>query len=377
MDNSSPNTEVALPTPLADKVPQNHKSLYVNYVRAIAACAVVQMHTNGAYLFLFDPAASTHPQFVTADIFYSLLRWATPFFIMISGAMLIRPFSEQSSSDFLRNRFRRVVAPFAWWGAVYLLYPYRFDIVDGVPVDWGKMLHTFFYEDIYFHLWFIPMIMGLYILTPVLRIYTRSATQRDIAYFLGIIFVFNAGHHFFPGVLLVKHFSWLGYLGYYLLGYYLHTYPINLRWKRIIYTLGLLMPVVNALGTWWFSVQKGQYNEILLVYASPTVLITTTALFLYLRDFDWDSFSKRRPGVHRSVMYLADISFGVYFAHPLVLDVLKNGYLFNLHASPENFFNLPLHPAIAGPLVAIITIVISGGIIALMRKSPVLKKWAM
>lgn len=377
MENFTQNAVEESASPAIPTADRKRKSLYVSYVRALAACAVVQMHTNGAYLYEFDPARPTDPLFVTADIFYSLLRWATPFFIMISGAMLIRPHSTETTKTFLLKRLQRVVAPFALWGVVYLLYPIRFDIINGTPINWPRMWQSLFYEDIYFHLWFIPMIAGMYLLTPVLRVFTRTASRRELEYLLAVIFISNAGHHFLPNILIIKHFSWLGYLGYYLLGYYLHMYAISLSWKKILYPLAILMPVVNALGTWWLTVQKGQYDEKLFVYASPTVLITTAALFLYLREMDWEAFALRNPRVHRGVMFIAGISFGIYFVHPVLLDMLKNGYIFVYSVSPKDFFGIAMHPAIAGLLVSSIAFLLSILVITLLGKSPLLKKWMM
>lgn len=377
MENFTQNAVEESASPAIPVAQPKRKSLYVSYVRALAACAVVQMHTNGAYLFEFDAARPADPLFVTADIFYSLLRWATPFFIMISGAMLIRPHSAETTETFLLKRLQRVVAPFALWGVVYLIYPIRFDIINGTPIDWSRVWNALFYEDIYFHLWFIPMITGMYLLTPVLRVFTRTASRRELEYLLAVIFISNAGHHFLPNMLVIKHFSWLGYLGYYLLGYYLHTYSIALSWKKILYPLAFLMPVLNALGTWWLTVQKGQYDEKLFVYASPTVLITTAALYLYLKERDWDAFALRKPSIHHAVMYLAGISFGVYFVHPLILDMLKNGYIFGYGVSPKDFFGLSLQPALSGLLVSSIALTLSILVITLMGKSALLKKWMM
>ena len=101
------------------------------------------------------------------------------------------------------------------------------------------------------------------------------------------------------------------------------------------------------------------------------------ALFLYLQNQDWDAFARRRPRIHLAVMYLANLSFGVYFAHPLILDALKNGYFFGLFVSPQDFFGLQLHPAIAGILVSTMAILLSVGLITLMRKWGLLKNWAM
>lgn len=378
MDNSSPKQELERPVPLADAPPMRQKRLYANYIRAIAACAVVQMHSIGVYLYQYNPATPMDVNFITSDIFYGHLRWATPFFIMISGALLLRPTREAEPLRlFLGKRLRRVLVPFAFWGTVYALYLFRGELYFGTGPSWGRVVDVIFYQDIYFHLWFIPMIAGLYILTPVLRVFTRTATRAEVEYYLALILFFNALHHFLPGVFIVKHFAWFGYVGYYLLGYYLSAFPIAWSWKRIAYPLALLMPLLTAYGTWWLTVHQGTYNETLFVYASPNVLLMTAALFLFLKDFDWDTFSNRYPRVHKAVLYMAEVSYGVYFVHPIILDVLKNGYILGLQINPHIFFNYPLHPAIAGPLVAVLAIAMSVGVITLMGKSATLKKWVM
>lgn len=351
--------------------------LYANYIRAIAACAVVQMHAIGGYLYWYDPATPNDVKFITADIYYGHLRWATPFFIMISGALLLGSSREQALLPFLKKRLRRVLVPFAFWGTIYFLYLYRGNFYYGPWPTWTEALNTIFYKDIYFHLWFIPMIAGLYLVTPILRVFTKHATRKQVEYFLGLIFFFNACHLLIPGIFIVKHFSWFGYIGYYLLGYYIGTFPIVWKWKRIIYPLALLMPLLSALITWWFTVQNGAYYEKTFVYASPNVLLLTGALFLFLRDFDWDAFANRYPRIHKATMYVAGVSYGVYFVHPLILDLLKNGYLLSIRINPHTFFNYPVHIAFGGILTAIVAIALSVGTIALLGKSETIKKWLM
>ncbi|MFN0014659.1 MAG: acyltransferase [Saprospiraceae bacterium] len=377
MDNSSPKQEPEYVAPSADVPQLQQKRLYATYIRAIAACAVVQMHSIGTYLYQYDPAKPTDVHFVTSDVFYGFLRWATPFFIMISGALQLHASRPEPTAVFLKKRLQRVLVPFLFWGTVYALYLFRGEMYFGTGPSWERFVEVIFYQDIYFHLWFIPMIAGLYIFTPALRVFVRSATRRELEYFIGLILAVNALHHFLPGFFMIKHFAWFGYVGYYLLGYYLSAYPISWQWKRVVYPLALLMPLLTAFGTWWLTVRKGTYDESIYIYASPNVLLMTAALFLFLKDVDWVAFSSRYPRIHRAAGYMAQVSYGVYFIHPIVLDVLKNGYIFGQHINPHSFFNYPLHPALAGPMVAVLAIGISVGLITLMGKSGTLKKWIM
>lgn len=377
MGSSSSKKDVESPVPLAEAPPIKHKRLYPNYIRAFAACAVVQMHSVGGYLFQFDPGANPDVRFITADIFYGFLRWATPFFILISGALLLNPSKHESTGVFLKKRLRRVLIPFAFWGSIYLLYLYRGSFYYGDWPSWSDVFKTIFYDDIYFHLWFIPMITGVYLLTPTFRIFVKNAERRDIEYFLVVAFFFTTMQHFFPGIIFIKYIGWLGYIGFYVLGYYLSTYSIPSSWKKVIYPAALAMPLLGAFITYQLTVKAGAYNQLVYVYPSPNVVITILGLFLFLKDFDWAAFSTRYPRINRAITRIAELSYGIYFIHVLVLDVIKNGYIFGIYVVPHKVLNIPMHPAIGAPLVAIIGVSISFFLISQLSKVVFMKKWLM
>ena len=375
MGSSVLQEKVETPVPLAEAPPRKYKRLYANYIRAIAAFAVVQMHSVGEFLYRFDPAANTDIRFLTADAIYSCLRWATPFFIMLSGTLNLNPSREETTRQFLRKRVSRVLIPFTFWAVVYLIYDYRGYIYDQKAPYWPELWGKILYQDVYYHLWFIPMITGLYLLTPVFRIWIKHAQRSDIEYFLVLSFSITALQHFSPSLFIVKYIGWLGYIGFYVLGYYLSTYPI--QWKKIIYPVALLMPALTAVGTWWLTVQAGSYDNKIFVYFSPNVVIMACAFFLFLKDFDWAAFSVRYPRFNRAINRLADLSYGVYFIHVLILDVIKNGYIGGWHITSDNFFNHPIHPMIGAFLQALLVVLLATGTISVLSRIPVLNKWLM
>ena len=377
MGGSSSNNDAETPVPLAEAPAKKLRRLFPNYIRAFAACAVVQMHAVGGYLYQFDPANSMDVRFITADVFYGHLRWATPFFILISGALLLNPSKQESISVFLKKRLRRVLIPFAFWGTIYLLYLYRGNIYFGEFPLWSDVIKTIFYDDIYFHLWFIPMITGLYLLTPTFRIFIQNAQRRDIEYFLLVAFFFSSFQQLLPGIIFIKYVGWMGYIGFYVLGYYLSAFPIQLSWKKIIYSLALAMPLLGAYITWWLTVKAGAYDQLVYAYPSPNVVITILALFLFIKDFDWAAFSTRYPRINRAINRIAELSYGIYFIHVLVLDVIKNGYIFGIYVTPHYFFNQTMHPALGAPLVAIVGVSISFFLISQLSKVVFMKKWLM
>lgn len=351
--------------------------LYSDYVRCMAALAVVTIHSSGAYLQQFDPANSLDIHWWTANIYCSLLRWATPFFILLSGSVFLRPSRPEATQQFLLKRVRRVVPPFIFWGLVYTAYQYRGTLLGD---DWptlSSVLHLVFFEDVYYHLWFIPMIIGLYLLTPVFRIFIQHARRSDIEYFLVLAFTITALQHLVPGLFIVKYIGWLGYIGFYVLGYYLSAYTLSRPLKRALYALGLAMPLVTALGTWWLSLRSGAHDQTLYVYFSPNVIIMTAALFTWLRESDWSAFAARWPRLDAWVHRLAGLSFGVYFVHVLILDVLKNGYLAGWHITSDTWFNQPVFPLFGVLLQAATAALLSVGLIWGLSKVRGVKKWLM
>jgi len=375
MGSSSMKNGTETPAVLVQTPPKKFKRLYANYIRAIAAFAVVQMHSVGELLFSFQPEASWDIRWWTGNIYYSALRWATPFFIMLSGTFMLNPTQEEPAGEFLKKRISRVLIPFSFWAIVYLLYENRGRIYDGNLPGWRAIRDKILFEDVYYHLWFIAMIVGLYLLTPTFRIWVKHAHRKDVEYFLGLSFSITALQHFFPNLFIVKYIGWLGYIGFYVLGYYISTYPI--RWKPVIYTAAIFMPVLTAFGTWWLTSKAGAYDNKLYVYFSPNVVLMTFALFLFLKDYDWSGFSDRHPRINRIINRFAEISFGVYFLHVLVLDVMKNGYVGNIRNTYDVLFNQPVHPMYGTFLQAFLAVTISSGLILLLSKVPVLKKLLM
>lgn len=359
--------------------PRRFNRHYADYIRSFAAMAVIMIHSTGTYLPEFDPADNMEAHWWTGNLYCSLLRWATPFFIMLSGSFLLEPSRPESTTAFLHKRIVRVLLPFAFWTLVYILYQYRGSLFSsGTDLPGvGEVLYKIFFEDVYYHLWFVPMIVSLYLLTPTFRIFIRHAQRRDIEYYLLVSFGITAMQHLFPGFFIVEYIGWLGYIGFYVLGYYLTTYQLPQPWRKLLFGLALLMPIVTALGTWWLSVQKGAHDQTLFVYFSPNVVLMTIALFSWLRWLDWSGVADRFPRFDKWIHHFAGLSFGVYFIHALVLDILKNGYLGQWHTTSDLFFNQPVHPLIGAIPQAALVVLISYGCVYALSKVPGSNKWLM
>ena len=97
-----------------------------------------------------------------SNIYGSLSAWMIPVFMMISGASFLEPRRNVTPKKLYQKNIVRMLSAFAFWTVFYAVY----NIVS------GQELHNDFVTMIFeghFHLWFIPMIIGMYMLTPLLR----------------------------------------------------------------------------------------------------------------------------------------------------------------------------------------------------------------
>ena len=140
---------------------------------------------------------------------------------MISGALMLNNDKEITLKKlYLKNALHLVIA-FVIWAIIYGLIK---------SIGTGFSISSFIQNFGCVHLWFIPMIVGLYVITPLLRKIT--ADEKATKYFVIVSLVFT---FLIPAVLSIPqlnavkdyydnsvffHFT-LGYVSYYVLGYYL------------------------------------------------------------------------------------------------------------------------------------------------------------
>lgn len=99
-------------------------------------------------------------------------------FFMVSGALLLPV--KGSYSEFLRRRIMRVFVPYVIWTLIYTLLKYHFGLITEYNVAqemrWSWLSYNMMAG------WFIPTIMSLYFLMPLLSPWVERATRRNFHY---------------------------------------------------------------------------------------------------------------------------------------------------------------------------------------------------
>ena len=157
-----------------------------------------------------------------------------------------------------------------------------------------KQCSTFVFGHAWYHLWFLYMIIGLYILVPLIRVFTTYATKKQYHYLFILYFLFGSLLPLLQGVLILVDdrlkisFSikeLMGFAGYFILGYYLFRYDLSHRVKKWIYVLTGLSGVFQIIGTFLVSCKMGKANESLYGNFRPNVAIQAVAVYVFIKDY--------------------------------------------------------------------------------------------
>jgi len=154
-----------------------NRVVWVDWLRVAACFMVVVVHaTEPFYLGGEGSQILTEADAYWSSLFDSLVRACVPLFIVASSYLQFP--LHYSSGEFLRRRVVRVVVPFLLWSAVYAF-------AWGNPAEnFQNLLLNFNYSA--GHLWFVYMLIGVYLLMPLLSPWAERVSKRELQVYLGI-----------------------------------------------------------------------------------------------------------------------------------------------------------------------------------------------
>jgi len=311
----------------------------------------VVIHACGANFYLFSKIPVS--DWVSINLLDSLVRCSVPLFVMLSDALILSPQATLVTPLQIVGRIRKVAIPLLTWNVAYLLYISRF---TGQAVDWLGM----FTQVPMYHLWFVYMIIGLYLLLPMLQAIFAAITKRpDLQHYLLALWMLVTCvpiYYPLPILGLLQQTSLLGYAGYFLMGAIV-TEAHQRSSKTLHWVLVYLAAVlITAWVTWRFSVAAQSADERAYLYFSPNVVFASLASFIL---FTRMQFSSRRLTI--ALQWISDRSFLVFFMHVVVLERVQNQVA---------TLGFPMPVVIQTILVSTLTFLLCLGIASLLRLLP-------
>jgi len=367
-------------------------SVPVDVIRTVAIVGVILLHSandlTSQQMSWFEIV-----RWNTVTVYQSIGRLGVPLFLLLTGALLLQPSKlTEPIGVFFKKRVARIGLPFIFWGAIYFAWDFLVvNKINNQPITTNSIIQGVLTGP-YYQFWYIYLLLGLYLITPILRVIMAHASRDLIKYILLLWFL---GAAIVPTIALVTPLhldtnvlTITGYVGYFILGAYLLTVQIS-RSKLALYTaVGVTL---TAIGTYVIAATVGGTEMYFFQgYLSPTLIFAAASLFLLLivvqsppstqafavpsateNYFKPKEICAESPCESKGRKLLRLISantLALYLFHVMVLETIQKGYLgFAINGNTIN-------SVVGVPLNTVIVLFVSLGIIVGLKKVPGLKK---
>ena len=273
---------------------------YLDVIRIVACVMVIMMHSPmpgiGAPGFVL-----TGLSFITAP--------CIGLFFMVSGALLLP--TSISMKEFYKRRLFKVVFPIMIWTFIYLFV----EIINGsisVTQLPSIVLSIPFSAQGDGILWFMYVLIGLYLITPIISPWLEKASKKEIEIVLGL-WVVSLLYPILSNAISVNEsitgvlYYFSGYAGYYILGYYLSHYKPKVG--IIVSLLMILLPIVAC----FFFIHSNHSLDFYQYFWYLSIFVVSMACGWFCL------LSKMNVPGFRLLTVTSSLSFGIYLSHILIM----------------------------------------------------------
>lgn len=221
----------------------------------------------------------------------------------------------------------------------------------------------------YPHLWFMYLIIGLYLVTPILRVIVKYIDRQKFKLLLGLWVVGDffvsfvqvfIGYNYNP-----VFFVFGGWVGYYLFGAFLLRSELRSRIIYLALFLGLVGAVIGDAIAPIFAGAKvvGFFHGYLMF----NIISASAATFLLLLAVPKSRFEGNGVANHM-LHWIGQNTLPIYLIHMMILETVQAGWLgYGINSSM-------MIPIAEVPLVTAITLTVSAAIVYPLMKVPYLKR---
>lgn len=272
-----------------------NRFVFADILRVAATVAVVTVHSVGQ-LFYADLNSISIDLWWAGNIFSCLSRWAVPMFLMLSGMLLLDIDRNFSIDNLFKKRISKILYPLVFWSIFYELYNTIY--INKSSPDWLQLLSNIYYGKVQYHLWFLYLIIALYLFTPIFRAFIKNSNQIEFRYTLFIYLIINSFIQSFDAYFGIHngfYFSiFIGYSGYYLLGYYLNRISFKRSDKFLAIVILSISALISMLLTYLLASKGLQVKmDVVIGNLSPFTITNTVCIFVITRSTNWEVLIKK------------------------------------------------------------------------------------
>ncbi|MCR4676395.1 MAG: acyltransferase [Sphaerochaetaceae bacterium] len=349
---------------------------YFEYLRVLCILAVLVIHVSGANWYRIEIGSRN---WVIQTFFNICSRFSVCVFCMISGALLLSPTRKTTTRDIYTRYIKRLVICLISW---VIIYGVIYTLINHEGFN-------YFLTRLYkhpSHLWYIFMLIGMYLALPVLRAIAKD--RKATLYMIWLIFAFgtlsciistsdffstiageSTGFALWSGIIgKINETSVAfvpGYLGFFMLGHYIHEYGLG-SWHSRIVSATIPALILSSMLTVWLSSVTDRYVYTLMLESNPLLFLASAGIFAFFRGEKKET-DENRPltKTQKVLLWLGSNTFGVYLVHFAYREILS--ICFNISVASFN-------PLLSVPALTLLTYALSLITTVILKKIPGVRK---
>lgn len=317
---------------------ENNRIAGYDLLRLGAAYLIIILHLSVEYISSPPTSVEAYLQWELAIKISALSRVGVPIFVMLSGAFLLDPSKNMTIRRVFTGYMPKLLATFAGWSFFYALNEQGFfQMIPqiGPGAAWGALdTERLIIEMVkgHYHMWYLYMLAGLYLISPLLRHITAHSGKMELIYFvllamtvLGLSKLNEEWWHIelIESILDKMAMSFvIGYIGYFVAGYLIKRYEPSWITCVVFIFLGALAFKYTYEETIRLNPIFGfaKPNLVLFSNYAPTVFIMSIALFMLVSKLKGKLIKGKLgdfvgKGAHYTLV--------IYLVHPYVIRLLR------------------------------------------------------
>lgn len=315
----------------------------VDVLRCLSCFLVCVIHASDKSV-AHDIVGSGANDWLYHEVYRMAVASPTVLFVMVSGIFFLSPERNVRISRVWRKNVIKMAFAYIFWCFIYAVY--RIHMMDPQP----EVTAEFFIKEWMIqqgHLWYIPMIIGLYIISPIMRPITATYDKKLFMY---IIVIFMGGMVLWtiynwptlpqegsqtkliidktPMALISQYPFWM------LTGWIAYTYRPRRGMRYLIYLIGILALIAGIYANIhnWEVIGDRGFTAVTQKFGILQFFKNIALFYFIVTVFRNHKFSETGKKILKK---WSDCTLIIYLIHELFLLIMfDNGFLYDNGMSP-------------------------------------------
>lgn len=300
---------------------ESDRVLWIDVLNIVACMGVVLLHCTNGQVHGFNGHVSFE---WTVGLFtHSAFLWPVNVFFMLSGLTLMRKSIFWGVKAFYVRRLKRLLIPVLTWNVVYTILTLASQLkhasITDSPMCIVEKFLSFEYNGF---MWFFVPLIVIYLSMPFLALFVLNAQKNILKSYIIISVVLNciaplqgafSSRMTFPDIYLFG----TRFLPYIVAGYYIGSFEIGIRAKKMLYVSALLCVPLMIVGTAFLQFNIPSHYKYFIQYVNFPCTIVSFAVFLYFKETDWKRILEKWNVNIGIITKISSLSLGIYLVQML------------------------------------------------------------